>query len=143
VRRQDFAAAVADGTVAETLRRIPVRAGQCYYLPSGTVHALGAGVVVAEVQTPSDTTYRVFDWNRLGDDGKPAPMGLVPTLEETLDQKIFAIGTAEDVAEQIAWYDEQIGLENLLLFPGMPGDKYEDIEEQLGRLAGDVLPMLG
>ena len=47
------------------------------------------------------------------------------------------------MAEQIAWYDEQIGLENLLLFPGMPGDKYEDIEEQLGRLAGDVLPKLG
>ena len=86
-----------------------------------------------------------YGWSKgyMGDDGKPAPMGLVPTLEETLDQKIFAIGTAEDVAEQIAWYDEQIGIENLLLFPGMPGDKYEDIEEQLGRLAGDVLPKLG
>ena len=86
-----------------------------------------------------------YGWSKgyMGDDGKPAPMGLVPTLEETLDQKIFAIGTAEDVAEQIAWYDEQIGLENLLLFPGMPGDRYDDIEEQLGRLAGDVLPKLG
>ena len=86
-----------------------------------------------------------YGWSKgyMGEDGKPAPMGLVPTLEETLDQKIFAVGTAEDVAEQIAWYDEQIGLENLLLFPGMPGDRYEDIEEQLGRLAGDVLPKLG
>jgi len=71
VTREQFAAAVADGTVADTLERIPVRAGDCYYLPSGTVHALGAGVVVAEIQTPSDTTYRVFDWDRLDDDGKP------------------------------------------------------------------------
>jgi mannose-6-phosphate isomerase len=71
VTRERFEAAVADGAVADTLHRIPVRAGDCYYLPSGTVHALGAGVVVAEVQTPSDTTYRVFDWNRLGDGGKP------------------------------------------------------------------------
>lgn len=69
--REQFEAAVADGTVADTLQRIDVRAGDCYYLPSGTVHALGAGVLVAEVQTPSDTTYRVFDWNRPGDDGKP------------------------------------------------------------------------
>ncbi len=85
-----------------------------------------------------------YGWSKgyMGADGKPAPMGLVPTLEETLDQKIFAVGTAEDVAEQIAWYDEQIGLENLLLFPGMPGDSYQEIEEQLGRLASDVLPEL-
>jgi len=69
--REQFEAAVADGTVADKLQRIEVRAGDCYYLPSGTVHALGAGVMVAEVQTPSDTTYRVFDWNRLSDDGKP------------------------------------------------------------------------
>ena len=71
VTREQFAAAVADGTVADMLERIPVRAGDCYYLSSGTVHALGAGVVVAEIQTPSDTTYRVFDWNRLDGDGKP------------------------------------------------------------------------
>ncbi len=69
--RAEFADAVAGGTVAEVVERIPVRPGDCYYLPRGTVHALGAGVVVAEVQTPSDTTYRVFDWNRLADDGKP------------------------------------------------------------------------
>jgi mannose-6-phosphate isomerase len=60
-----FRAAIANGSCASLLQRIPVRPGQCYYLPSGTVHALGAGVVVAEVQTPSDVTYRVFDWNRV------------------------------------------------------------------------------
>jgi len=64
VTRERFAAAVSDGSVATLLRCRPVRAGEFYDLPAGTVHALGAGVVVAEVQTPSDTTYRVTDWGR-------------------------------------------------------------------------------
>lgn len=51
--------------VESALQRIGVRRGECYYLPSGTIHALGAGVTVAEVQTPSDITYRVYDWNRV------------------------------------------------------------------------------
>ncbi len=65
VTKESFVQAIKDGTVASTLRRIPVKRGECYYLPSGTVHALGAGVVVSEVQTPSDITYRVYDWDRV------------------------------------------------------------------------------
>ena len=48
------------------LIKVPVQAGDCHYLPSGTCHALGGGILVAEVQTPSDTTFRVFDWGRTG-----------------------------------------------------------------------------
>lgn len=48
------------------LRAVPVKPGDCHYLPSGTCHALGAGVLVAEVQTPSDTTFRLYDWGRQG-----------------------------------------------------------------------------
>ncbi len=59
-----FAGRVHDGTAVEQLVRVPVEVGACYYLPSGTVHALGAGVLVAEVQTPSDTTFRLYDWDR-------------------------------------------------------------------------------
>ena len=66
VGRTDLAAAIAGGCVEEALQRIAVKPGQCYYLPSGTLHALGAGVVVAEVQTPSDVTYRIYDWGRQG-----------------------------------------------------------------------------
>ncbi len=57
--------AVKEDGVESVLNRIPARKGHCYYLPSGTVHALGGGVVVAEVQTPSDMTYRLYDWNRV------------------------------------------------------------------------------
>ncbi len=65
VTRKRFTAALENGTVESSLNRIPVKLGQCYFLPSGTVHALGAGVLVAEVQTPSDTTYRLYDWDRI------------------------------------------------------------------------------
>ena len=61
---EEFRRHVEDGTVAKDLNAITVKAGDCFNLPSGVVHALGAGVLVAEVQTPSDTTYRVFDWGR-------------------------------------------------------------------------------
>ena len=64
VTRDDLARAITDGTVPDLLRRRPAVPGECHTLPSGTVHALGAGVLVAEVQTPSDTTFRVYDWTR-------------------------------------------------------------------------------
>ncbi len=53
-----------DDGVLDHLIAVPVERGDCVYLPSGICHALGAGIVAAEVQTPSDTTFRVFDWNR-------------------------------------------------------------------------------
>lgn len=62
--REAFEAAVRDGSVVDLLVRVPARPGSCHYLPSGSCHALGGGVLVAEVQTPSDTTFRVFDWGR-------------------------------------------------------------------------------
>lgn len=58
--------AIRNNTVEELLIRVPVKAGDVHYLPSGTCHALGAGILVAEVQTPSDTTFRVYDWGRTG-----------------------------------------------------------------------------
>jgi mannose-6-phosphate isomerase len=64
VTAERFRRAVETNTVEEVIRRVDVAAGDFHYLPAGTVHALGAGVVVAEVQTPSDTTFRVSDWGR-------------------------------------------------------------------------------
>jgi mannose-6-phosphate isomerase len=66
VTREQFGKAIADDTVEDLMIAVPVKAGDCHYLPSGTCHALGAGIVVAEVQTPSDTTFRVYDWGRTG-----------------------------------------------------------------------------
>lgn len=60
----DAIALAGEGRIAEVLRRVPAVAGECHTLPSGLVHAMGAGVVIAEVQTASDTTYRLYDWAR-------------------------------------------------------------------------------
>jgi mannose-6-phosphate isomerase len=80
VTRETFAAALRSGEVEPLLNAVKVRAGDCHYLQSGTVHALGAGILAAEVQTPSDTTFRVFDWNRLGADGKPRALHIEQAL---------------------------------------------------------------
>jgi len=66
VTRDRFAKTVSEGKAVDDLVAVPAVVGECHFLPSGTVHALGAGVLVAEVQTPSDTTFRVDDWGRLG-----------------------------------------------------------------------------
>ncbi len=66
VTAQQFTDHIHNGTVINDLVAVPVKPGDCHYLPSGTCHALGAGVLVAEIQTPSDTTFRVYDWGRTG-----------------------------------------------------------------------------
>ena len=82
VTRAQFEASLKDGTVESLITSIPAKAGQCFYLRSGTIHALGAGVAVAEVQTASDTTYRVFDFNRIdGSTGKPRKLHVNEALE--------------------------------------------------------------
>lgn len=66
VTKEHFEAHILDGSVENDLIAIAAVPGTCHTLPSGTCHALGGGVVVAEVQTPSDTTFRIFDWGRKG-----------------------------------------------------------------------------
>lgn len=80
VTRQTFESAIAAGTVAECVHRIPVKAGDVMFLPSGRLHAIGAGNVIFEIQQNSDTTYRVFDWNRMGIDGKPRDLHVSQSL---------------------------------------------------------------
>ncbi len=102
---------------------------------------------VASVRDGHDEFWKflgTYGWSKgyMGPDGRPAKPGLIPTLEESLDQKTWVVGSPEQVAEFINSYDERIGLENLLLFPAMPGDPYGKVEEQLHRIAEEVLPLL-
>src|SRR5436190_8502996 len=80
VTRQEFEQKIEAGTVAECFHRIKVARGDAIFLPSGRVHAIGAGLVIFEIQQNSDTTYRVFDWNRVGLDGKPRPLHIRESL---------------------------------------------------------------
>ena len=81
VGKEEFGEAIKKGGVAELLAKVPVEAGQCHFLPAGTAHSIGAGLLIAEIQTPSDTTYRVFDWNRVDDTGKPRLLHIEEALE--------------------------------------------------------------
>jgi mannose-6-phosphate isomerase len=67
--RAEYERRVADGTLGELLRRVPVKPGDAFYLPAGTLHAIGAGIVLFETQQTSDITYRIFDWNRVDAQG--------------------------------------------------------------------------
>ena len=80
VTRAEFEGKIQTGEVAECFHRVPVRAGDAMFLPSGRVHAIGAGLVIFEIQQNSDTTYRVFDWNRVGLDGKPRELHVAQSL---------------------------------------------------------------
>jgi mannose-6-phosphate isomerase len=80
VTRAEFEKQLARGAVADCFHRIPVKAGDALFLPSGRVHAIGAETMIFEIQQNSDTTYRVFDWNRLDAAGRPRPLHLAQSL---------------------------------------------------------------
>jgi mannose-6-phosphate isomerase len=80
VTRSQFEAALGDGTVADCVHQLSPRTGDSLFVPSGRIHALGAGLVVFEIQQNSDTTYRVFDWNRVGLDGQPRALHIRESL---------------------------------------------------------------
>jgi mannose-6-phosphate isomerase len=79
--REQFEQALRSGTVAECVHAIAVKEGDAMFLPSGRFHAIGAGNVLIEVQQNSDTTYRVFDWNRVDDTGQPRSLHIAEALQ--------------------------------------------------------------
>ncbi len=81
VNRELLQRELARNHCQECLEAIQPRVGDCYFLPAGVVHALGPGLLVAEIQQASDTTYRLFDWNRLGPDGQPRALHVEAALE--------------------------------------------------------------
>jgi mannose-6-phosphate isomerase len=74
VDRTALELAIAHGQIETCLHSFEPASGDCVWVPAGTVHALGAGLLVAEIQQSSDTTFRLFDWNRVGPDGLPRPL---------------------------------------------------------------------
>ncbi|MEP6669381.1 MAG: type I phosphomannose isomerase catalytic subunit [Chthoniobacter sp.] len=80
VDRASFERALHEGKVAGQIHSFPIKAGDAMFIPSGRVHAIGAGNLIVEVQQNSDTTYRVFDWNRLGLDGKPRALHVTESM---------------------------------------------------------------
>ncbi|MGP6157529.1 MAG: type I phosphomannose isomerase catalytic subunit [Vulcanimicrobiaceae bacterium] len=89
--RGEYLERVKDGSLGELLRHVPVHPGDTFHLPAGTLHAIGAGIVLFEVQQASDLTYRIFDYNRLGPDGKPRALH-VDKAADVLDYRRSVAG---------------------------------------------------
>ena len=123
--RGAFEEALAANRVEPVLNRVQIRAGQAVDVPTGTVHALLAGTVVAEIQQNSDTTYRVHDWGRVGADGKPRALH----IDKALDVSNFGqpaagivqprpISEAAGVARRELVRNRYFVVEEMVLSPG-------------------------
>jgi len=136
------------GEVYEETHGTALAAGEKRTLVLNTCIEDTREAAIASVRDGHDEYWKFlgpYGWSKgyMGADAKPAEAGLIPTLDESLDGKVWLVGTADDVAEQIQWYAEYLGgIENLALFPAMPGDSYNKVEEQLHRLSEGVLPHL-
>ena len=88
IDKQEYLHHLKAGTLAEVMGEVPVKAGDSYYISPGTVHAIGGGILLAEIQQSSDITYRLYDWDRPGTDGKMRELH----TEEALDVIQFKSG---------------------------------------------------
>jgi mannose-6-phosphate isomerase len=104
VTKESFRLALANGTVHHFLHRVSTRPDTFMFLPSGRLHAIDAGNVLFEVQQNSDTTYRVFDWNRVGLDGKPRTLHVEQSLQ-CIDFTDFEPSLGESLEENLVSTD--------------------------------------
>lgn len=83
ISREEFAHRIADDTLLEVVRKVPVKKGDVFFIPSGTLHAIGPGILLAEVQQSSNVTYRIYDYGRLDTDGKPRQLHVEKAVDVT------------------------------------------------------------
>ena len=83
--------AISNGTVEEQLNYVNVKKGDVFFIPSGLVHAIGAGILLAEIQQNSNITYRVYDYNRVGKDGKPRELHVTDALNVIVNRSEYEI----------------------------------------------------
>ena len=83
ITRAEFHQRIADGSLLDVVRRVPAARGDVFFIPAGTLHAIGRGILICEIQQNSNTTYRVYDYGRIGADGRPRDLHLAQALDVT------------------------------------------------------------
>lgn len=83
ISKEEFAERIANNTLLEVANNVPVHKGDVFFIESGTLHAIGSGILIAEIQQNSNTTYRVYDYGRVGKDGKPRELHVEKALDVT------------------------------------------------------------
>lgn len=101
--REAFMTAINENRIMDTMCEVIAKPGDTFYIPAGTVHALCAGVLVAEIQQNSDTTYRLYDYNRSGLDGKPRELHVEDSLEVINYDNAGAFRTESDITTTNQW----------------------------------------
>ena len=101
IGKDEFARRIEDNTLLEVCRYVPVKKGDVFFIEAGTLHAIGAGILIAEIQQNSNSTYRVYDYGRVGADGKPRQLHIEKALDVTrlgpAAREPGAVGTPERV----------------------------------------------
>ncbi len=87
VTKEEFRTRIEQNTLTDICNHVPVHKGDVFFISAGTLHAIGGGILIAEVQQNSNTTYRVFDYGRVGADGKPRPLHIEKALDVTVRNK--------------------------------------------------------
>ncbi|WNQ10356.1 class I mannose-6-phosphate isomerase [Paenibacillus aurantius] len=103
VTRESLEEAIQGGRIMDSLQEVPVKAGDSFYIPAGTVHALCAGVLAAEIQQNSDTTYRLYDYDRPGLDGKPRELHIEDSLNVIAYEGAGATRMTTELEEPNRW----------------------------------------
>ncbi len=83
ISREEFAQRIADNTLLEVTNNVPVHKGDVFFIDASTLHAIGKGILIAEIQQNSNTTYRIYDYGRVGADGKPRELHVEKACEVT------------------------------------------------------------
>ena len=118
-RPEDVEEAVKSGRFEELLVRHEAKKGDAFFIPGGLVHAIGDGALIYEVQQSSDTTFRLYDWNRVGADGKPRELHVAKSLQ-AIDYSLPAPTPATDI--KCRFFDfRQIRLDGELRLPASKG----------------------
>ena len=127
VSRGDFEEALEQGTVAEAVHAIEPTVGESIFIPSGRLHAIGSGFLIHEIQQNSDTTYRVFDWNRVGLDGKPRDLHVEESMK-SIDFDDFEPGMDQPDGDTLATCEyfkvEKLSLESDQSFGNESADRF-------------------
>lgn len=83
ISKEEFERRIADNTLLEVCNRVPVKKGDVFFIDSGTLHAIGKGILICEIQQNSNTTYRIYDYGRVGKDGKPRELHVKKAVDVT------------------------------------------------------------
>ena len=98
---EEYAARIAEGRLTEVLKLFAVEPGECYFIPAGTVHAIGKGTTICEIQQNSNLTYRVYDFGRVGKDGKPRELHVEKAERVSVLAPYVPAGGARKISERI------------------------------------------